>query len=49
VTGATPPPPPDSELVAIALAHGVHIDARGQSLELHFPSVDPRAIPNVSS
>jgi signal transduction histidine kinase len=49
VTGAAPPPPPDSELVAIALAHGVHIGAREQSLELHFPSVDPRAIPNVSS
>jgi hypothetical protein len=50
VTGVThTPPPPDPELVAIARAHGVHIVARGQSLELRFPSVDPRAIPHASS
>jgi hypothetical protein len=49
VTGATPTPLPNSELVAIALAHDVHIDAREQSLDLHFPSVDPRAIPTASS
>jgi len=49
VTGATPTPPLDAELVAIALAHGVHIDARGHSLDLYFPSVDPRAISTVSS
>jgi hypothetical protein len=50
VTGVAPtPPPPDSQLVAIALAHGVHIAVRGQSLELRFPSADQSAIPNVSS
>jgi hypothetical protein len=50
VTGAThTPPSPDPELVAIALEYGVQVVARGQSLELLFPSVDPRAIPLASS
>ena len=50
VTGAThTAPSPDPELVAIALRYGVHVAARGPSLELRFPSVDPRAIPHATS
>jgi hypothetical protein len=49
VTGASHASAPDPELVAIALPHGVHIEARGQSQELRFPAVEPRAIPNASS
>jgi hypothetical protein len=49
VTGAVDPSPPDPELVAIALAHGVHIVAQAQTLELRFPAVGPRAIPHAPS
>jgi signal transduction histidine kinase len=48
VLGATRVPPlPDSELVTVAAAHGIHIAARGKSVELRFPAVDSRANPTV--
>jgi hypothetical protein len=47
--GALDPSPPDPELVAIALTHGVQIVAQAQSLELRFPIVSPRATPHAPS
>jgi hypothetical protein len=50
VAGATRVPPlPETEIVAIALAHGVRIALSEEFLELRFPAVDPRATPNASS
>jgi signal transduction histidine kinase len=49
VTGALDASPPDPELVAIALAHGVHIVTQARTLELRFPAVGPRAIPHTPS
>ena len=43
VTGATHVPTPDSDLLEIAAVHDVRITSRGQTLELRFPAVDPRA------
>ena len=47
VTGATQLPTPDSDLLDIAAIHGVGITSRGQTLELRFPAVDPRATPDA--
>jgi hypothetical protein len=47
VTGATHVPTPDSELLDIAAVHDVRITSRGQTLELRFPAVDPRATPDA--
>ena len=47
VTGATHVPTPDSDFLAIAAVHDVRITSRGQTLELRFPAVDPRATPDA--
>lgn len=49
VTSASHTPPPDSELVAIAAAHGVRIAARERALELRFPAVDLSDTPHRSA
>lgn len=49
VTGASHTPPPDSELVAIASAHGVRFASRDRVLELRFPVVDPSDTPQRSA
>jgi hypothetical protein len=40
-------PTPDSDLLDIAAVHDVRITSRGQTLELRFPAVDPRATPDA--
>jgi hypothetical protein len=47
VTGAMHVPPPDSDLLDVAAVHDVRITSRGQTLELRFPAVDPRATPDA--
>ena len=44
VIGERHVPTPDSELLEIAAVHDVRITSRGQTLELRFPAIDPRAI-----
>ena len=44
VTGAShTPPPPDSELLAVASRYGVRFASRGHTLEFRFPAVRARA------
>ena len=47
VTGARHVPMPDSELLEIAAVHDVRITSHGQTLELRFPAIDPRATPDA--
>jgi hypothetical protein len=49
VTGTSGLPTPDSDLLDIAAVYDVRITSRGQTLELRFPAVDPRATPDASA
>ena len=47
VTAALHVPPPDSELVAVASAHGVRFASQGNVLEIQFPAAGERATPSA--
>jgi len=50
VTGASHvPPPPDSELLAVASDYGVRFASRGHTLEVRFPAAHARVTPHDSA